>query len=422
MKKTLNDRVIKALKPAAEGKRVEIWDALVPSLAIRVTDRGVKTFILAQRFPGSPDYTRRSLGEYGELTLEAARTKARRWLEMVKAGIDPKADEQKRRLDHLRKQENTFAAVAEEFIKRHVSKTRKAVEVERDIRREFVARWASRPITSIDRHDVMQVIDAAVDRGAPYQAHNLLGYCKRLFGWAISRGTYGLESSPCDRLRPLDAIGIKKAMRTRVFSDAEWRAFWKAAEGTAYPYGPMFRLLALTGQRKSEVAEAQWSEFDLAKGLWTIPKERMKSDAAHVVPLTDEAIEILKSLPRFCKGDHVFSTDFGVKPVNGFSKAKVRFDKAMLAELRKIDPKAKLEPFVIHDIRRSMRTGLSALPVPDLVRELVIAHTKPGLHKVYDQHLYLDEKRHALELWAAKLRTIINPRRGNVVALADARV
>jgi integrase len=420
MKRTLNDRTIKALKPAELGKRYEIWDTIVPGFGVRVTDKGQRTFILAQRFDGK-SYTRRALGEYGELALEAARTKARRWLEMVKGGIDPKADEQKRRLEHLRKQENTFAAVAEEFIKRHVSKTRKAVEVERDIRREFVARWAARPITDITRHDVMAVIDAAVDRGAPYQAHNLLGYIKRLFNWAISRGTYGLENSPCDRLRPLDAIG-KKAMRSRVFTDAEWKAFWTATERMGYPYGPMFRLLALTGQRKSEVAEAQWSEFDLAKKLWTIPAERMKADAAHVVPLTPDAIAILESLPRFKKGDHLFSTDFGVKPVNGFSKAKVKFDAVMSAARREDDAKAKLPPFVIHDIRRSMRTGLSALPVPDLVRELVIAHTKPGLHKVYDLHAYEAEKRHALELWGAKLRAIVNPAQDNVVTLANARV
>src|SRR5207253_10925052 len=99
-----------------------------------------------------------------------------------------------------------------------------------------------------------------------------------------------------------------------------------------------------------------------------------------------------------------FSTTFGKSAVNGFSKAKVALDRAMAAELS-----ARVEPFVIHDIRRTMRTGLSALPVSDLVRELVIGHTKPGLHKVYDQHAYLDEKRRALDLYAARLREIIAP-------------
>jgi integrase len=148
----------------------------------------------------------------------------------------------------------------------------------------------------------------------------------------------------------------------------------------------------------------------------------MKADAAHVVPLSDDAVAILKSLPTFKKGDHVFSTTFGVKAVNGFAKTKVRLDKALLAELRGAADddkrqKIKLEPFVLHDLRRTMRTGLSALPVPDLVRELVIAHTKPGLHKVYDQYAYLDEKRRALDLWAVRLRSIITSPPDNVVAM-----
>jgi integrase len=420
-KKALTDRGLKALKPAAPGKRYDRMDALVPGLGVRVTDKGHMTFILASRFPDKPkNYTRRELGAYGELTLEAARTKARRWLELIHSGIDPKRDEEQRQDQRLRNQKNTFAAVAEEFFKRKLSKTRKGREVERDIRREFVERWAARPIAEIDRHDVMAVIDAAVDRGALYQAHNLLGYIRRLFNWAIGRGIYGLETSPCDRIRPADAIG-KKAARKRILHDRELRAFWNATESIGYPYGELFRLLALTGQRKSEVAEARWSEIDLARKLWVIPAERMKADAAHVVPLSDDAVAILKSLPTFKKGDHVFSTTFGVKAVNGFAKAKVRLDKAILAELRGAAEddkrqKVKLEPFVLHDLRRTMRTGLSALPVPDLVRELVIAHTKPGLHKVYDQYAYLDEKRRALDLWAARLRSIITSPSDNVVA------
>ena len=111
----------------------------------------------------------------------------------------------------------------------------------------------------------------------------------------------------------------------------------------------------------------------------------------------------------------VATTTFGTKPVNGFSKAKVNLDKAMAAELG-----GTVEPFVIHDIRRTMSTGLSALPIPDLVRELVIAHTKPGLHRVYDQFAYLDEKRQALDLWAGRLRDIITPPPANVVQIHSA--
>jgi integrase len=142
----------------------------------------------------------------------------------------------------------------------------------------------------------------------------------------------------------------------------------------------------------------------------------MKAGAAHVVPLTDDVMAILKDLPRFKGGDYLFSTTFGKKPVHGFSRAKHDLDGHMrrswraLGRLRHEDRRHKeITPFVIHDIRRTMRTGLSALPIPDLIRELVIGHTKPGLHKVYDRHAYADEKRQALDLWAARLRSIVVP-------------
>jgi integrase len=408
----LTDRKIKSLVPADPGKTYDKPDGLVPGLSVRVMPTGARTFVLVARYPGSNNPTRRSLGSYGELTLEQAREKARQWLALIKRGVHPGHEEERQRQAALRQQKNSFAAVAEEYIKRHVSKTRKAEVVERELRREFIDRWGDRPITDITQHDVVAITDEAVDRGAPYQAHNLLGHIRTLFNWAIGRGVYGLERSPCDRLKPKQVIGQKLA-RQRILNETEIKALWAATGKIGYPYGPLFRLLLVTGQRKSEVAEARWSEFDLDKSLWTIPAERMKANAAHVVPLSDEAKNILEGVPRSNKGDCLFSTTFGVKPVNGFSKAKDRLDKAMLEHL----PSAPA-PWVLHDIRRTMRTGLSALPVPDLVRELVIAHTKPGLHKVYDQHAYVDEKRHALDLWAVRVRDIVGPAPANVVKMA----
>jgi integrase len=177
-----------------------------------------------------------------------------------------------------------------------------------------------------------------------------------------------------------------------------------------YPYGPLFRLLLITGQRRSEVGEARWCEFDLDARLWTIPAERMKADAAHLVPLSAEAMTVLAALPRFDRGDHLFSSTFGAKPINGFSAAKARLDGLMAERL----PGAPAG-FVLHDLRRSTRTHLSALPIPDLVRELVIAHAKPGMHRVYDLFAYIDEKRSAMDLWASRLRSIVEP--ANVIPL-----
>jgi integrase len=255
------------------------------------------------------------------------------------------------------------------------------------------------------------VIEAAINEGAPSKAHHLFSYASWLFNWALERGAYGLEHSPAHGMRPARIIGEKKP-RTRVLTDAELKALWHSSEKLGYPYGPLVRLLMLTGQRKSEVAEARWSEFDIAQKEWRIPAERMKMDAPHIVPLTDAALSVLETLPRFQRGDHLFSTTLGEKAVNGFSKGKARLDKLMVKELGHVPP-----GWTLHDIRRSMRTALSALPISSDVAELVIGHAKRGLHRIYDQHAYAAEKRHALELWAARLRSIVEPPPANVVSL-----
>jgi integrase len=418
VRRNLTDRKVNSLKRNTELEdklgHYDTWDTVLPGLGVRVSKTGRRTFVLMARYPGSKNPTRRALGTYGELTLEQARAKARKWLALIEQGKDPQIEDERLRASEQRKLASTFAAVAEDFIRDKLSAERRGRDAERDIRREFLPALGGRPIADITPFDIVRIVKAVKDRGTPYQAHNLLGTARRLFSWAIDQHAYGLETSPCDRLKPKSIIGAKVA-RSRVLDDSEIRALWRATETIPYPYGPLFRVLALTGQRKSEVAEARWSEFDLGRKLWGIPAERMKADAPHVVPLSNEVIEILKTLPRFERGDYLFSTTSGSSPVNSFGKGKARLDKAMAAALGR-----EVAPFVIHDIRRTMRTGLSALPVPDLVRELVIAHTKPGLHKVYDQHAYLDEKRHALELWARRLRDIVTPPPANVVELAGA--
>src|SRR5262249_1161099 len=140
----LSDRKLKALKPAAAGKTYDVPDGVVPGLCARVMPSGARSFVLIARYSGSKNPTRRSLGAYGEVTLEEAREKARTWLGLIKRGVDPRHEEDRRRQAALRQQENSFASVAEQFIKRHVSKTRKAAVVERELRREFIERWGAR--------------------------------------------------------------------------------------------------------------------------------------------------------------------------------------------------------------------------------------------------------------------------------------
>jgi integrase len=279
-----------------------------------------------------------------------------------------------------------------------VAKLRSGPEVKAAIRRELISRWGARPITEINRRDIVHVLEEIADSGRPYAAHKLFSYASKLFGWAIARSLYGLETSPCTGIKTSEVIG-KKEPRQRVLNDTEIRALWQATEGLGHPAAPFIRMLLITGQRLREVAEMRWAEIDLDKALWTIPPERMKGDAAHEIPLPPIAVEILKSLPRFT-GPYVFTTTGGTRPIGGFSKMKLRIDAAM---------KEPIAPWRFHDARRTMRTGLGALPVPNNVAELCIAHAQPGLHRTYDLHSYRDEKRRAFELWAARLADIIEP-------------
>ncbi|HEY6669883.1 MAG TPA: integrase arm-type DNA-binding domain-containing protein [Methyloceanibacter sp.] len=266
----MTDRKLQSLK--RKGKRYEVMDSDVPGFGVRVSEVGQKSFILIARYPGSPNPTRRALGEYPSMSLGEARERAKDW-RAIRKGIDPKTEEARLRRLELRKQATTFASVADDFIERHVKGQRKAVDTEREIRKELIAHWADRPVASIAREDVIALVEAIARRPAPYTAHIVLGHTRSLFNWAINRGTYGLETSPCDRIKPATLIGAKQP-RQRTLTDAELRALWKATETLGYPFGSLYRLLLLTGARKSEVAGAEWSEFDLDKRVWLVPPER----------------------------------------------------------------------------------------------------------------------------------------------------
>jgi hypothetical protein len=147
----LTDRFVRGLpkKPALEHAHYDVMDTVVSGLGVRVSDTGHCTFILVARYPGSKNPTRRRLGECGAITLEAARAKARQWLELLSQGKDPALVEERARAAELRRQANTFAAVAEDFIATKLPHEAKGHEVARDLRRVFVPLWGHCPITDI---------------------------------------------------------------------------------------------------------------------------------------------------------------------------------------------------------------------------------------------------------------------------------
>ena len=180
---------------------------------------------------------------------------------------------------------------------------------------------ARRPIGSIARRDVIALIDKKIASGAEVQANRVLARLKTLFGWAVEKDR--ITANPCDGLKP----PTKERARDRVLSDLEIGAFWTATGELDWPFGPLFRLLLLTAQRRDEVATIEWAELDLEKRLWSLPREKAKNDQGHDVHLSAQALDILGPLPRVA-GGLVFSTN-GRTAVSGFSRAKERLDALM---------------------------------------------------------------------------------------------
>ncbi len=416
MGQVLTERMLRGLKPAPAGKRTVIWDSVVPSLCVRVTDTGAASFNVMRRLNGK--VIRRKVGKIGwsvpfpagqplPYALSDARDDARAAILDISRGIDPRATEEAAKEAEARSARQTFAAVAKEFLADHVAGLRSAKEIEAAFKNDLLPAFGKRPIAEVSDADVARLLKS-VAKTRPYMARHLFAFLSKFYRWSLAQRCYGLTTSPCAALSAKDLLG-KFNPRTRVLNDSEIAALWRATAALRSPDGPFVRLLLLTGQRLREVAQMTWSEVDLADAVWTIGAERMKGDMAHVVPLAPEAVALLESLPRF-DGPFVFTTN-GRRAISDFSRIKHKLDGLM----------PEVGPWRFHDLRRSMRTGLSALRIADVVSELCIAHAQKGLHKVYDQHRYLDEKRHAFEAWAAHVLAICEPRdRTNVVHLREA--
>jgi integrase len=438
-----------------------VWDSAATGLGIKVTPRGKRIWVAQLRYPGHKVQTKRTLGTHPALSLSEARAKARAWYDLVKQGIDPEDAEanKRRQVEQARKAEalkvaTTFAAVAERYIEQHLGTQRRATAGAREIRGELVAEWGVRPIASITPADVKALI-AQIKARAPYQAKNCFGHARTLFKWAVHHDL--LEASPVASLEQRWVlVGAKIGPRQRVLSETEIAAFWRAAGRMQYPAGPCYHLLLLLGVRVNELAKARWSELhpelrrlireaqrenrrridwatvDDGAKLWTIPRERFKSDAEHLVPLSDDACRLLEELPRFAGCDFLFTAN-GEAPVWLGNKFKRRLDQRMARTLRALartrgDPgQAKVAPWVNHDLRRVVRTNLSALDVADHIAEMVLGHGRKGLQRVYDQHRYQPQIREALARWAARLSQIValktlSPTPANVVTLRQGTV
>ncbi|HEX9743656.1 MAG TPA: integrase arm-type DNA-binding domain-containing protein [Nitrospiraceae bacterium] len=395
MPKGLTVRSIEALRSASN--RREIPDGHLPGLYLIVQPTGARSWAVRYRHSGRPrKYT---LGGFPTIDLGTARRMARQALTAVAEGRDP-GDERKetRRAGERATQcrRDTVDAVAGAFVDRYAkANTREASwrETERLLKKDVLPAWQGRSVHEIARRDVIDLLDAITDRGAPVVANRVLAAIRRMFGWAVERGI--LETSPCAGLKAPAA----ERSRDRVLSDQEIKLLWRACEEIGWPFGPLVQLLLLTGQRRDEVAELRWYETDFDGRLWTIPRERTKNDLAHEVPLSAAAVAVLQGIPKVGDGPgYVFSTS-GERSVTGFSRAKARLD----ARMRNVSEGERLTvDWRLHDLRRTMASGMARLGINLPIIEKVLNHTSgsfAGVVGVYQRHSFADEKRIALEHW-----------------------
>jgi integrase len=385
------------------GTRHSLRDTDVTGLVLKVTEAGKRIFCLHTVFPGTKFQAMRTLGRYPELSLAGAREKAIKWRGLIAQDIDPSDAEEKERRDRAIVRGNTFGIFAEKYI---AARTNKRAEMDgKEIRRLLLPAWENTPIANITPRDVRELINKL--KVKPHNARHGWQHMVLIFKQAVFEEL--IPVSPCASLdRRLLFRGVKLNHRERVLNADEIHALWHAAEKEAA--GPFYKLLLLTGVRADELGSAVWSEFNLKARRWVIPRERFKSDSEHVVPLTDTAIEILESLPRAAKSEKIWLIN--PRTVN----VKTRIDKSMAEIL-----KAKLPGWQAHDLRRVIRSNMSAMEIPDHVAEMVIGHGRRGLARVYDQHKYEPQVRQALEKWAERLLTIVGltptPTAENVVRL-----
>jgi integrase len=261
------------------------------------------------------------------------------------------------------RQSNLFASVAEQFIAKYLKGKRTARTVGQLVRRELVARWGTTPITDVGRADIIAMVEEIAER-SPSAAHQALIYARLLFDWSIERGTYGVTASPCHPIKVSRLLPDLPESRQRVLTDDEirlvWRAAWPSSDAeTVYPVGQFIRLLLVLGCRRGELSDMTWDEVNLDKATWTLQGDRTKNGDPRLVPLPRLAVDILAAMPRFT-GPHVFSTTFGRRPISGFAKVKRALDR----RIAKLNGGRPIAGWRLHDLRRSMRTNLSALAKP----------------------------------------------------------
>jgi integrase len=437
----ITKRSVEAFPLPAPGKRTHLWDDQLKGFGLMVTSAGARSYVVQYRVGGrSANIRRVVIGKHGSpWTAERARRRAEDLLELVRKKVDPFEAERERLIAEraATKQAQAaehaaahlaFAVVADRFVEKYakVEQPRTWKETESIIRRDLKPHFADTPLPAITDTAIIDLLDKVQNRGdsASIKAYKAM---RALFGWAKDRRQ--IPINPMLDIKPPAKVG----KRDRALTDAELKLVWQAASSLGWPFGPIVHLLILTGQRLREVAEAPWTEFDLEKRQWVLPGgERTKNGLPNLVPLSDQAMAILKDLPVVASKKRLLFTTTGETPVSGFSKTKTKLDSRMVAAMQRDAEEAgmdaeetTLQPWTIHDLRRTVASGCQRLGIKLEVTEAVLNHvsgSRGGLVGVYQVYRYETEKADALAAWGRHVQSVVHGKvaTSNVVPLVAA--
>jgi len=393
--RALTVAAVARIKPPQQGQ-ADYFDQGYPGLALRVSYGGAKSWIYFYRLRGGK-LRRLTIGRYPGMDLAAARTAWQAARLAVGKGESPA---------NLRPASaDSFAAVADEWLKRDQAHNRTHREVKRIIERDVKPVWRDRLFATINRRDVVELLDLIGDR-APTMARRTHSYLHRLFRWSVGRGI--IELNPIADL-PKPGSEVR---RDRVLTDVELVSIWKAAAKIGFPFGQPIQLLMLTAARRDEICSLRWHEIHGQHIV--LEGRRTKNGEKHTIPLSATAAKILESLPHIADSPFVFTTT-GKAPASGWSKAKLTFDAAIKGATG-----TTLAPWRFHDIRRTVATGLQRIGTTLQVIEAVLGHiagSRAGVVGIYQRHSFDTEKRIALNAWALELERIVAGKTANIVPM-----
>lgn len=383
------DRAVQAIRAPATGQ-LDYFDesGRLPGFGVRVAASGRKAWVLFYRHRGR--LRRLTLGTYPQLGVADARGRARDLLADVTKGQDPAGDKQ------IERRAPTFDEVAHEFIDRYAKAKRSGAETKRILERDVIPEWRTRRAKDITARDVRELLDGIVDRGAPIQANRTFAAVRKLFNWAAApdRGLVPQFHNPC---RGMEAPAEER-QRDRVLSTDELRQIWTALDAESLPNATLFRLYLLTAQRGGELRTMKWDDVDFDAAWWTIPAERAKNGLTHRVPLSLQALRLLRGLhAQAHHSSWVFPT---LRRSTNGHRANVYAVAARIRQRTGVD-------FTPHDLRRTAASYMTGMGTSRLTVAKILNHADRGVTAIYDRHSYDVEKHAALTAWAGRLEAIV---------------